>query len=475
MGSWRSTGNRTLTAAVGFQPILKKSATPTGSSAVRFSQDQLKISSGSPVAGLTSFSIALVFRADAPGGNYSSQWYGKSGLVDAEQGGVMADWGAVLDQNGSVGFGIGNPDTSVYLQSAPSLVDGKYHVGVFTWGGGEQGVYVDNRWFNTASASLAPRNDAGFSIGGTHTGINGSGQRFTGDLVEIRFYNTKLSSNEISSVVQGLADIHINSDQPVIRSFAASPAQVLIGGPVVLSWQTTNATGLWIEPGLGRQSNPVGTVTVFPRSNTVFTLTSSNQFGLRTAEASVLVDQGIPMGSNQVVVTTLNTPRSMTLTGWDPQGSNLTCRVIALPAHGSILGTPPALTYQPVPNFIGNDQLTFVVNDGRNSIRPPPQSPSRSWLHPRRPPRSCSRPPTSARALGRAPLWRRCAPSTSIRRTPTTFSSCRALATPPSSGSPATSFPPALDSAAGSARASSFGSAPRTAPGCGWSRMWCWR
>ena len=84
------------------------------------------MSSGSPVGGLTNFSIAMVFKADAVGGNYSTQWYGKSGIVDAEQPGITADWGVVIDQNGQLGLGIGNPDQSVYLTSSPSLVNTEF-------------------------------------------------------------------------------------------------------------------------------------------------------------------------------------------------------------------------------------------------------------------------------------------------------------------------------------------------------------
>jgi hypothetical protein len=85
------------------------------------------MSANSPVAGLTNFSVALVFSAGAPGGNFSSQWYGKSGIVDAEQGGVTRDWGLVIDEKGQLGLGIGQPDLTVYSTGAPSLVETNYH------------------------------------------------------------------------------------------------------------------------------------------------------------------------------------------------------------------------------------------------------------------------------------------------------------------------------------------------------------
>ncbi len=109
----------------------------------------------------------------------------------------------MFDEAGHVGLGIGSPDTTIYCWTSPSLVDSNYHTAVFTWGGGAQGVYVDNLWSYTATgASTSPRNDAGFSIGGTHTGVNGPSQRFIGDLVELRFYDTNFSLAQVSNLIQ---------------------------------------------------------------------------------------------------------------------------------------------------------------------------------------------------------------------------------------------------------------------------------
>src|SRR6185369_15268219 len=142
VGTWTSTNARIASAAQG-QPVLKRNVTPGGGNAVRFNRNRMAITS-SVVGGRTSFSLAYVFRADALGANDNAQWYGKSGIVDAEQGGITADWGSVLTESGQVGIGIGNPDGTTYSTGA-SLVDSNYHVAVFTWGAGVQAVYVDGR------------------------------------------------------------------------------------------------------------------------------------------------------------------------------------------------------------------------------------------------------------------------------------------------------------------------------------------
>jgi hypothetical protein len=386
IGSWRSISNRILTGSLTDQPLLRKGVTPVGGEAVRFNLDWLRIPANSPVAGLTNFSIALVFRAGAVGGNNSSQWYGKSGIVDAEEGGVTRDWGVVIDQNGKLGLGIGAPDLTVYSTSAPSLMDTNYHAAVVSWGGGIQTIYVDNLWTNSISgASALSRNDAGFSLGATHTGAGGATQRFVGDLVEIRFYDTNLTGSGAAAVIRELVDTRLTPGVPIIRSFSAMPGQILIGSPVVLSWNATDVSGVRIDPGAGWMSAAAGSVQVFPRANTTYTLTATNTLGVRTAQVTVLVDQGIPVADNQSVNTLIDTPLPVHLTGSDPQGSNITYAVVTAPLNGTLTGSPPVLTYTAALHFVGNDQFTFKVNDGEFDSPPatigirvlaPPTAPS---------------------------------------------------------------------------------------------------
>ncbi|HXJ73236.1 MAG TPA: hypothetical protein VNM37_10290, partial [Candidatus Dormibacteraeota bacterium] len=169
VGTWSTVSNRfTANAAVGEQPILRRNATPAGGSVVRFNGNQ-RLTAPSPVGGRTAFSVALVFRAGAAGAGNNAQWWGKTGLVDAEQPGVTTDWGIVLTETGQVGIGSGNPDISTYSAGA-SVVDSTYHVAVFTWGAGVQAVYLDNRPAVTQSGvSSGARGNTGISLGGILT------------------------------------------------------------------------------------------------------------------------------------------------------------------------------------------------------------------------------------------------------------------------------------------------------------------
>ena len=312
VGIWTSQGHRAATGSAGLQPTFRKKASPVGGPVVRFNQSFMTVGD-SPLGGATSFSLALVFKPAAGGAN-GGNWYQCTGLVDAEQSFVMTDWGTVLDASGRVALGTGSPDTTTFSSGA-SLVDSNFHVAVFTWGGGAQSVYVDNRpAVSQSGVSTSARMNAGFAFGGILTGQGGAAQRFVGDLVEARFYNTKLNATEVSDLIQQLADTHLNATQPIIRSFAAETNQIRIGAPVALSWDVrTNATALLIEPGVGAVSGFSNSVLVWPRTNTTYTLTASNAFGVRTAQATVRVVHGIT-AQPQTVTTNPGATVSFTVT-----------------------------------------------------------------------------------------------------------------------------------------------------------------
>jgi hypothetical protein len=71
-----------------------------------------------------------------------------------------------------------------------------------------------------------------------------------------------------------------------------------------------------------------------------------------------------PTANNQTVTLQQNTTKVISLTGTDPEGKTLTFTVLTNPAHGTLSGTIPNLTYTPNSNFYGQDSFTFRVNDG---------------------------------------------------------------------------------------------------------------
>jgi MYXO-CTERM domain-containing protein len=71
-----------------------------------------------------------------------------------------------------------------------------------------------------------------------------------------------------------------------------------------------------------------------------------------------------PVAHAQEVTTAEDSDVPVTLTGSDVDSASLAYTVLAGPEHGTLTGTPPALTYTPTADSNGADSFTFKVNDG---------------------------------------------------------------------------------------------------------------
>ena len=74
-----------------------------------------------------------------------------------------------------------------------------------------------------------------------------------------------------------------------------------------------------------------------------------------------------PVATTQSVTANYSTAQSITLTGTDSNNATLTFTVASAPAHGTLSGTAPNLTYTPASSYFGADSFTFTVNDGVSS------------------------------------------------------------------------------------------------------------
>jgi VCBS repeat-containing protein len=72
-----------------------------------------------------------------------------------------------------------------------------------------------------------------------------------------------------------------------------------------------------------------------------------------------------PSCNNGTVTTAEDTPAGVTLDCSDAQNDSLTYTITSAPAHGTLSGTAPNLTYTPAPNFNGSDSFQFKANDGK--------------------------------------------------------------------------------------------------------------
>lgn len=118
------------------------------------------------------------------------------------------------------------------------------------------------------------------------------------------------------------------------------------------------------------------TVTIETTAATAATVTNSasvsaqepdNDTANNTAIATTTVvpPNVAPEASDQAVTTDEDTAVAITLVASDANGDALTYTIVTPPAHGTLSGAAPDLTYTPAPNFHGADSFIFQVNDGQ--------------------------------------------------------------------------------------------------------------
>ncbi|MBJ7396695.1 MAG: tandem-95 repeat protein, partial [Akkermansiaceae bacterium] len=83
---------------------------------------------------------------------------------------------------------------------------------------------------------------------------------------------------------------------------------------------------------------------------------------LMTVNGSAVNDA--PVATSQNVTTAEETVLPVTMVGTDVEGSTLTYATVTTPAHGTLSGTAPNVTYTPTANYNGADSFTFKANDG---------------------------------------------------------------------------------------------------------------
>jgi Bacterial Ig domain len=98
-----------------------------------------------------------------------------------------------------------------------------------------------------------------------------------------------------------------------------------------------------------------------------------NQRGLHSASIDLASTKNqAPIAIAQKLTAQAGVPVPITLTGTDPNKKRLTFQIVPGwgPTHGTLKGTPPALTYIPNPGFAGADSFEFIASDGSLNSAP---------------------------------------------------------------------------------------------------------
>lgn len=78
----------------------------------------------------------------------------------------------------------------------------------------------------------------------------------------------------------------------------------------------------------------------------------------------------VPIAHGDIETPCPNTSRNIQLNADDPQGLPLTYTIQTYPAHGTLTGTPPNLTYTPTNCYEGTDSFTFIASNGQFDSAP---------------------------------------------------------------------------------------------------------
>lgn len=253
--------------------------------------------------------------------------------------------------------GYTGPDSFKFQTSDSLTTSSPATVGIIVGnaGTGLKGEYFDNANFSNL---LLTRTDAqvnfdwGIGSPGGLVGADTFSVRWSGQLLvpETGDYTFSTLSNEGTRLyIDGV---------PVIDNFVNQGTKWVDGTPITLSagqivtiqmeyFENTGSSVAklkWTGPSIAGQGGAI-----IPQAY-LYNNTSST-----------------PYAHAQNLSTLRNTAQAITLNG---SGGNLTYAVLTQPAHGSLTGSAPYLTYTPVSNYSGTDSFTFLVNNGISNSAP---------------------------------------------------------------------------------------------------------
>ena len=92
----------------------------------------------------------------------------------------------------------------------------------------------------------------------------------------------------------------------------------------------------------------------------------------KAAEVRITVNPSndAPVAQEQSIIVLKNTPKTIKLNAFDPDGDNLLYTISANPVHGKLTGKESIYSYTPENDYIGPDSFTFKVSDGKLDSNP---------------------------------------------------------------------------------------------------------
>ncbi len=174
----------------------------------------------------------------------------------------------------------------------------------------------------------------------------------------------------IESVTADNPELMLPANSAILRVTSHDHAR----GDSVFTWRKIHGPGAVSFSGNGTADGAESEITIQPLPGEYrFEVTMSDSRNLtevtETVELTLLDDDGSlpvnlpPTSYPGTVSVKRGVPASVLLDATDPEGDELTFTITTPPAHGTISGTPPAITYTPDAFFSGDDSLVFEAMD----------------------------------------------------------------------------------------------------------------
>jgi len=135
-----------------------------------------------------------------------------------------------------------------------------------------------------------------------------------------------------------------------------------------VQWQVSSDSGASFSnvPANGNGTSYVTPATTAADNGNQYRAVFTNSQGSATTAPATLTVVQAPTANSQAVTAAYQTATAITLTATDPNNParTLTYTVTAAPAHGTLSGTAPNLTYTPAAGYTGPDSFSFTANNG---------------------------------------------------------------------------------------------------------------
>jgi hypothetical protein len=188
-----------------------------------------------------------------------------------------------------------------------------------------------------------------------------------GSFDEFRVYDGALQPEDVAASFVAGPDVPALPTPLHIDLFGADRHTLVAGESVTLHWAVTAPQGgliLQLQPGALPLTGSSGTVTFSPTTTTTYTLNAVSGGEARASSLTVTVTPIEPTVISASYAVPFAGAVDTALTATDPRGLPLTWSVAVPPAHGTLTGTPPHLTYTAAAGYRGADAFTLRADNG---------------------------------------------------------------------------------------------------------------